>query len=572
METGENWPMHQLQLIVSLISTLIAAQGACAANIAVHDAASLEAALAAAAAGDRIEISPGSYGSISLVGRHFAPALTLVSADALSPPVFTSIYLSNVTGLKIFGLKIVFGATQAPDASYAVYLFNGQDVQFEEMDISSADDGVAGNDAYGIFVRDSNQIKISNNHVHDVFRGAAIFDSTDVLVGRNVITDVGSDGVVGRGVVRGSISRNYFTDFDIIDPRKVHPDAIQIWPRGARRGSQDVIIDGNIIRRGNGEPSQGILIGGPEFVTKDLLIVNNVIEQSMGQGIALSNVETSEIANNTVLPHDFQRDAPGIDIRTPGVGVTVRANLASAYRLDPKVSAHSNIRIDYHNPWVDEFVGNYISSPADPLSPGDFKAISTLGAQDFVRDLWVGEIGAPQNTLTPPRVIVDLNFGDGINDLSANPVLFKRATDSFGDTYYVSDSARKLTAALNLKIDVRCRLGKTSPGYRYLASVSNSYDVRVNRDKIQFSVWTDGGVTRLVGTSPAMLDLAAHDLSLGYDGVGGRMTIWVDGVLIASRTAPLGPIAYFPSYRLNVGGAPWGGNWGGGIEKMRISR
>lgn len=248
-----------------------------------------------------------------------------------------------------------------------------------------------------------------------------------------------------------------------------------------------------------------------------------------------------------------------------------------AFRLPAGVSGPNaigsgNVRADYYNPWVSEFIGNHIANPANPSDPGDYVALTDVGASTFFKSsAWIGDPAVPDGSLTPPPVIADIDFTNGAIDAALDPLIMAPATDGSGAPYYFSAPAPKLTAALNLTIDARVR-ASASPGYKYAAVVSNSYDLRVDQTRVMFSLWTAGGVTRLGANTPALKDLAAHDVSAAFDGVAGVMTISVDGVEVARRTAPNGPIAYYPTYKLYAGGAPWGGSIGGGLERLKISR
>lgn len=565
--------MYFWRIIALSCALSCAASAAVAVTYSVYNVADLSDALARIGPGDEIRVAPGDYGALKIEGEHFSPPVKFAPFAADEPPVFRSIRLDNVSGVILSEIKVVYGATQAPTSTYAISVLDGADITLEKMEISSAEDGVAGNDAYGIIIRDSARVLLSESRLHDLYRGVAIFDSDDVSIQRNAITTVGSDGVVGRGLVRAKINYNYLADFDIIDDARLHPDAIQIWTRGALRPSRFVEIKGNLIRRGIGDPSQGILVSGVEYETANLLIADNVIEQSMGQGIAVSNVRRTVIRNNTVIPFDFRNDAPGIDVRSSPAGeVILDGNLATAYRLQKGVASNGDIKPDYFNPWTADFVGNYITNPARTALPLDYDAIGHSGACAFVKDIWLGDPNVLTGSLTPPSVIADFDFTGLLVDRAPNPVQIAPATDRFGSGYYSTGVAPKLTAALNLKIDARGKLPSAAAGYRYIAALSGSYDLRVDRDHVLFSVWTGSGVTRLSASAPAMLDLSAHDLTADYDGTAGVMTVSIDGIEIARRNAPAGPIAYSPSYRLYAGGAPWGGSFGGGVETLKISR
>lgn len=563
----------QTRNIAAISCALCLAAGAsAAADLIASDPASLRSVLASAAPGDRILIAAGNYGAFSLSDTHFSPSVGLSPADPDAPPVFTSIHLSDVSGLSLSDVKVIYGQTQAPLSSYAVNILRGADLDFSKMEIMSAADGNAGNDAYGVNIRDSARITLRETLIHDVYRGAAVFDSDDIEISRNVILAAGSDGVVARGSVGLSILDNYFADFSIIDMNVQHPDAIQLWSREAPRANENVIIRGNLIRRGTGDPTQGIFIKTPEIATRDLLIEHNVIEQSMAQGIAVENGEGVIIRNNTVIPDNYELDSPGIEIRAPFANASVEANIAMAYRLPADVTSSANVTADYFNPWIASFIGAHLAAPADPSDPADYAPLGETGARNYARDLWAGEPSAPSATLTPPALIADLAFAGGILDAAPNPVPVMLFSAAAGGAYYASDSSPRLSAAPSIALTARASLPDAAAGWRLIAAVPNSYDLRIDRNRIRFSVWTAAGVTRLDGVDNALLDLAAHDIRAAYDGVAGTMLITLDGVEIAHSAAPAGPIAYNPTQRLYIAGAPWGLLFGDGVERLKITR
>lgn len=544
-----------------------------AADYSVSDPAALKTALASAAPGDRILLAPGSYGTLEISAAHFSPTLTLTALDPRSPAQFASIVLDDVRGLLMTQIRVAFGPAKAPLSQYAVNVLRSADIRLDRMEIESADDGIAGNDAYGVNIRDSARVTLNENRIHDVYRGVAILDSDDVSVLRCTVQRVGSDGVVSRGAVRLSIRDNYFSDFAIIDLKVQHPDAIQLWSRGARRANKDITISGNIIRRGRGDPSQGVFVKTPEIATRNLLIEHNIIEQSMAQGIFVENADGVVARNNTVIPSNYRTDKPGIEIRSHSASSVVNDNIAMAYRLTAGVVASANIVADYHNPWISSFIGAQIENPAAPSTPRDYAPVAFAGARDYVRDLWLGDPETKRTNLTPGRIIADLAFdGAFVVDAATDSASVSAVEDESGAVYYASQPSPNLSAALSLSINSRAALPSTVAGWRLLAAVPNSYDVRVDRDRVRFSVWTESGVTRLDGASPAILDLEAHDLDFAFDGAAGRMSISVDGAEIAHRSAPPGPIAYAPTQSLYIGGAPWGLPWSRGIERVKITR
>jgi hypothetical protein len=564
--------MRSIWTIASAGALSFTATFALAANIPVSDLAGLNAALASAASGDRILLSPGDYGALDFRHAHFFPAVTIEAADPASRPLFTSLYLNVVSGLVFSRLRIEYGSTQAPQTTYAINILDGADIDLAELEVLSAEDGVAGNDAYGVNIRDSARVTVRDSDIHDVYRGVSALESDDVVIRHSKIRNVGSDGFAGGGLVGLTVADNYFADFSIIDLEVQHPDAVQLWSRNASRANANVTITGNLIRRGGGDQSQGIFINTPEIATTGLLIADNVVEQTMAQGIFVQNGDGVIVRNNTVIPADYRTDNPGIEIRAPAANTSVSGNIAMAYRLSGGAAASGNITADYFNPWIADFIGVYLSDPAAPSAPGDFAPLTAAGAASFVSDLWSGDPAAPPGSLPPPPVIADLDFSIGIVDAAPDPVPVTLQTTSSGENYYMSDTSPKLTAALSVAIDARAMLPSSASVWRLLAAVPNSYDVRVNRNRIRFSVWTASGVTRLDGVNNALLDLAAHDIRTTYDGATGTMAVFLDGVQISTRVAPTGPVAYNPNQRLYVSGAPWGLNFEGGVERVKVTR
>lgn len=558
--------------VCAAISAVAIGEIAQAADRSVTGPAELEAAVASAAPGDRLLLAAGAYGALDLRGIRFAPAALIAAADPGNPPVFSSIYLNDVGGVAFKGVRVEYGPTQAPLTSYAVNILGSADVDLDGLEILSAQNGIAGDDAYGVNIRDSARISVRNNNIHDVYRGVAVFDSDDVAIARNRISKVGSDGVVGRGALRLSVLHNYFFDFEIIDMEVQHPDAIQLWSRDAQRPNEDILIRGNLIRRAAGDPSQGVFIKTTEIATIDLKIEENLIEQSMGQGIFAENINGARIQNNTVIPYDFRVDKPGVEIRGNATDAVVTNNIAMAFRMASGVIEAANVTADYFNPWISDYIGNYLNAPGRRAAPDDFSPIAGVGASAFVKDLWVGDPSAPPVSLTPPSVIADLDLTNGFVDRAPQPVTVYEVGAASGLVYYATEPSPTLSAGLIIALEARAALPSAAAGWRLLAAVPNSYDVRIDRNRIRFSVWTASGVARLDGFANAILDFAAHDIATRYDGVAGGMSIAVDGQTIASRAAPVGPTSYNPTQRLYIAGAPWGLYFGDGVEQLKISR
>ncbi len=325
-----------------LIAALAFAGAAEAADIAVGDRPALEAALARAQPGDRIVLAAGTYGDLIIGPRRDAGPVTIAAADAAAPPVFRSIFLRDADDVTLRNLAVVHGAASDPLSGRAVEIRRCADIRIEGLRIVSAQNGAPGDDANGLIIRDSRRVTVKGSRFSDVFRGAVIYDSDEVTVEGNAFSRIGSDGVAARGARDLTVAGNSFSDFTPADPVKWHPDAIQLWSRGAARANERIVIRDNVVRRGEGGATQGIFIKTPEIVSRGILIEGNRIEQSMGQGIFVQNGADVVIRRNILVPVAPVLHPPAIEVRAPFENAVVEDNEAPKFRLPPGVAAGRN--------------------------------------------------------------------------------------------------------------------------------------------------------------------------------------------------------------------------------------
>ncbi|MEZ5920327.1 MAG: right-handed parallel beta-helix repeat-containing protein [Parvularculaceae bacterium] len=310
----------------------------------VTNAAELSAALNAAKGGEIISLAPGDYEVLALKGHDFAKRVTLTAADPAHAPQFKSIFLYKVSNLAFDGVALRLGPAR-PLLDYAVTMRESSHISFTRFDVASAADGVVGNDGYGFMIRDCSHVTIADGAIHDTFRGIASFDNNDVVISGVSFSMMGSDGIVARGAVRLTIENNHFADAALLDPKRFHPDAIQLWSRGAVRANDGVIIRNNVVFRGAGDATQGIFIKSPEIASRNLLIENNIVHQSYLQGIFVQNGDGVIIRGNRVEPA-HKGDRPGIELRTPIKNANSEHNIAASWRLAPGVTSMGDISTD----------------------------------------------------------------------------------------------------------------------------------------------------------------------------------------------------------------------------------
>ena len=327
---------------ISLMTALAFAGAAEAADFSADDARTLDAALARAAPGDRVLLAPGTYGDLVIGPRRDSGMVTIAAAEAAAPPVFRSIFLRDAEGVTLEGLAVIHGAATNPLSDRAIEIRRSADIRLEGLRIASAENSAPGDDATGLIIRDSRRVTVTGSRFTDVFRGAVIYDSDDVAIERNAFTRIGSDGVAARGARDLTVALNTFSDFTPADAVKWHPDAIQLWSRGAPRANERIVIRGNVIRRGAGGPTQGVFIKTPEIASRDILIEGNRIEQSMGQGIFVQNGAGVTIRENTLVAVAPVLHPPAIEVRVPFQNAVVEDNEAPKFRLPPGVGAEGN--------------------------------------------------------------------------------------------------------------------------------------------------------------------------------------------------------------------------------------
>lgn len=308
--------------------------------LSAADPATLAAALSSAQGGETIAVGAGDYGDVAIKGRKFSPPITIIAADATQPPRLRSLVIDHVEGLVLEGLSVERGPAN-PLTDYAIHIKFSSRVRLRGLDVASAPNGIAGDDGFGVMIRDSKDVSVVEGAIHDVFRGVASLDNDDVTIAGVAFSRMGSDGVVARGALRLTIENNTFRDADLVDPVRFHPDAIQLWSRGASRANADVVIRGNSVFRGAGDATQGIFVKAPELTTRNLTIENNRIDQSMWQAIYVENADGVVIRNNRVTPAK-PGDRPGIDVRGFANNVRVAGNVAASYRIAPGVAATGN--------------------------------------------------------------------------------------------------------------------------------------------------------------------------------------------------------------------------------------
>lgn len=306
-------------------------------------------AIARAAAGDRIILAPGNYGSIDIRGKNWSSDVILISASAANPARIETLTVNSVAHLSIKSIQI--GRPLNPgEANYAIFanFRSVTSVTLDDVSVRGSMDNNPVNDGNGLNFVDSRFVTVKASRFEQLGRGLSASGSTDIAFADNVFRAMRTDGMNFANVQRVTIDGNKFSDFFVGEGD--HPDAIQFWTAGTRQASSNIIIRNNQIFQGRGAGTQGIFLTDQvgTLPYQNVRIENNLLYVYDGyNGIMVGHGRGVEIIGNSVLSET--RDNQKYWIRLDRVeGVTLRNNLADSFvnQNNKAIVSDSNIFLD----------------------------------------------------------------------------------------------------------------------------------------------------------------------------------------------------------------------------------
>ena len=269
------------------------------------------------ATGVVLELAGGDYGALVLkdiTGAEGAP-LTLRSADAADPAVFSTLLVQSASHVLLQGLR--FDYTFAPEDEPHLRPFQvvgSSDITLKgnlfDGDITS---GAADGDyptAFGLTLRGVTGAVVEDNEVRDFYRGMVISESQDVQVTGNDLHGLRMDGMNFSEVQRVRIEANHIHDFNRAPNSADHADMIQFWTNGTKSPSTDILIKDNLLNSGAGLWTQSIFMrndmvdtgkSGAEMFYRNVTIEGNAIINAHLHGITMGETAGLVIRNNSVL-------------------------------------------------------------------------------------------------------------------------------------------------------------------------------------------------------------------------------------------------------------------------------
>ncbi|MES3026265.1 MAG: right-handed parallel beta-helix repeat-containing protein [Pseudomonadota bacterium] len=222
------------------------------AVILVEDASSLNTALRRAQGGDAILLKPGVYSGVEVNRLSFDKPVTIRSESPAARATLTNFWVRNSKGLSFEDLEF---EAQGPDyVSFQV--IDSEVVSFKNIEVHGSLDGNTGNDGQGLGVLRSKDVQVTGSEFHQLHRALSMSQSENLLIAESKFHDLRTTGFVGAELTNVEILRNNFSNFSPVP--NDHPDAIQFLTSGTKQVTRNITVQGNLISRGTGEPSQGI--------------------------------------------------------------------------------------------------------------------------------------------------------------------------------------------------------------------------------------------------------------------------------------------------------------------------
>jgi len=290
----------------------------------VSTTAELTAALKHVLDGDTILMNPGTYSNIAIV-NYYGGNVMITSADPSNPAVLTDMKVNGSSGLTFSNLEFY---DNQPSNLFSFYFSGDSNITLTNLSVHGLDNIGSGEESSPLMIRSSTNFTVSDSEFYNAKYGMQILDNTNLTIDNNYFHDIRSDGIRGGGNSDVVISQNFFTNF--YPATDDHPDAIQFWTTNTTTSASNIVIDGNLIVRGDGDHIQGIFfrdqVGGLPYF--DVSITNNIVLGEMYNGIVPGGVETGLVAYNTVIGYsDMKSWISVID----SVGLSYVDNTATWY-------------------------------------------------------------------------------------------------------------------------------------------------------------------------------------------------------------------------------------------------
>lgn len=310
-------------------------------------------------AGGTIKIT-GGVDEISLSGGGSAK-VTITSANASKMTSLDSIRITDARNIDIENVLVESGS------DWQVRVTDSSGISIRESAFVSDARGLltptnksdVGHGAHLMSVNGSRDVVFEDNVATGHFHGVAAYESTDIKISGNDISQFQGDGIRMSGVQRVEVTNNHLHDYFGTQQGLNHSDMLQIFATSRTDlVTKDITISGNVFNTGEAA-AQGIFIKN-ETVSdtgkyyQDITITDNIIFSGKANGIRVYHTDGVEIVDNTVLHNSDAKtlnSSGSVTSHTPGIRTdsvrdsTVEGNIAHNFTLNGKTSTGANAKI-----------------------------------------------------------------------------------------------------------------------------------------------------------------------------------------------------------------------------------
>lgn len=300
--------------------------------VTVSTKAQLDAAIARARGGEVIQVAKGNYGVLTVPARQFSKTVTIQSANAAAPATFAKLQMQKVRNIVFKDLEVTRARGSDPVWSKLVDISDSTNVSFLGGFVHGPANGAWEDDMQGMFVRRSANVRVQGVSFHDLSVALIVEDTNGFNIESNFFSYISLDSMNIPGTQNGRIADNsmflYFT------APGGHPDGIQCWTSGKKRGCNNLQIVNNKFYGMPGHEFQGIFFGDEAKVGgyDNIQITGNVMTNLMWHAIYIGGKGSGvAIRNNTVTADVTYRSW----IRTVGPAA-LSGNVAPTYVIAGK--------------------------------------------------------------------------------------------------------------------------------------------------------------------------------------------------------------------------------------------
>lgn len=405
----------------------------------VNSTSALLAAIGKAKSGDTVQVASGTYSGVKLSDIAINGNVTITSADASRPAVFTDMTMRGSSGLTLRGLEFYADPAKGDNV---FQVSKSSNIVLDKLWVHGSMNGHPGDDVAPMIVRDSNNVTVSNTKFEQVWNALSILNNDGVKILNNSFSDIRTDGIRGGGTSNLQISGNYFTDFypkwGVNGQDGDHPDAIQLWTTNTTVAAKNITITDNVVVRGKGDAIQGIFLRDEQnkLPYENVKITGNTVIGAMANGISVDGVKGLTVQDNRVIETGTQKS----NIRVQNaVDAAVSNNEATGYVYidSPTVKKVGNILAEAASSGVVSFLAGAATKMigSDKLA-GDIatmvaKQVTSLGYIDPPQDA-KGAIGSNSAAArTFAEILITGTAGD--DRLSASAVGSSRVEGGAGN-------------------------------------------------------------------------------------------------------------------------------------------